>query len=101
MIKSILSQLSQYLIHQQARRRKKVQKAIERQARKLRAEGIEVDFRALKADYISQRRGQIFNSSDSEDPIDVVGDADVDYHKNFHNDAFNLNPFSIANLLAT
>lgn len=68
-----------------ARRRKKIAKAIERQARKLRAKGITVDLEALKAEYISQHRGQnnINNSSDSEDneeedPIDVVGVADDD-----------------------
>lgn len=65
-----------------ARRRKKIAKAIERQARKLRAKGITVDLEALKAEYISQHRGQTTsNSSESEDneeedPIDVVGVAD-------------------------
>jgi homeobox protein Unc-4 len=64
-----------------ARRRKKVAKAIERQARKLRAKGITVDLEALKAEYLSQHRGQTINSSESEDneeedPIDVVGGAD-------------------------
>lgn len=64
-----------------ARRRKKVAKAIERQARKLRAKGITVDVDALKAEYLSQHRGQTANSSESEDneeedPIDVVGGAD-------------------------
>lgn len=65
-----------------ARRRKKIAKAIERQARKLRAKGITVDLEALKAEYVSQHRGQTTsNSSESEDneeedPIDVVGVAD-------------------------
>lgn len=65
-----------------ARRRKKLSKALERQARKLRAKGITVDLEALKAEYLSQHR---INASDSEDdgegdddgdedPIDVVGD---------------------------
>jgi homeobox protein Unc-4 len=59
-----------------ARRRKRLAKAIERQAKKLRAKGISVDLEALKADYVAQHRGQFLNSSDSEDnddPIDVVG----------------------------
>lgn len=70
------------IIFNRARRRKKIAKAIERQARKLRAKGITVDLEALKAEYISQHRGQnISNSSESEDneeedPIDVVGVAD-------------------------
>lgn len=65
-----------------ARRRKKIAKAIERQARKLRAKGITVDLEALKAEYLSQHRGQNTNHSsesednEEEDPIDVVGVAD-------------------------
>lgn len=63
-----------------AKRRKKIAKAIERQARKLRAKGITVDIEALRAEYISQHRGQLQNSSESEDndedPIDVVGGTD-------------------------
>lgn len=50
-------------------------KALERQARKLRAKGITVDLDALKAEYLSQHR---INSDseidDDDDPIDVVGD---------------------------
>lgn len=72
-----------FLFHwNRARRRKKIAKAIERQARKLRAKGITVDLEALKAEYLSQHRGQnTSNSSESEDneeedPIDVVGGAD-------------------------
>jgi homeobox protein Unc-4 len=65
------------LYSNRARKRKRLAKAIERQARKLRAKGIAVDLEALKADYIAQHRGH-YNSSDSggedEDPIDVVGD---------------------------
>jgi homeobox protein Unc-4 len=64
-----------------AKKRKKITKAIERQARKLRAKGIAVDVEALRNEYISQHRGQLINSSDSEDddnedPIDVVGGTD-------------------------
>lgn len=51
---------------------------MERQARKLRAKGITVDFEALKSEYLSQHR---INQSDTEgedddndDTIDVVGD---------------------------
>ena len=53
-----------------SRRRKKLAKALERQARKLRAKGISVDLEALKAEYLSQHRsGQPMShhSSDSED----------------------------------
>lgn len=59
-----------------SRRRRRLAKAIERQAKKLRAKGISVDLEALRADYIAQRRWQFLNSSDSkdnDDPIDVVG----------------------------
>lgn len=66
-----------------ARRKKRINKAVDRQARKLRAKGISVDMEALKTDYVAQHYGQNYNTSDSddndEDPIDVVGDAtDVD-----------------------
>lgn len=74
---------TKYWYFHRARRRKKLAKAIERQARKLRAKGITVDLEALKTEYLSQHRGQTAspNSSDSEDnddedPIDVVGGAD-------------------------
>lgn len=52
-------------------------KAIDRQARKLRAKGITVDLEQLKADYLAQHRGVVSNSEsecEEEDPIDVVGD---------------------------
>lgn len=48
----------------------------------MRAKGITVDLEALKAEYLSQHRGQNINHSsesednDDEDPIDVVGGAD-------------------------
>jgi len=62
-----------------ARRKKRINKAIDRQARKLRAKGISVDIEALRADYIAQQYGQNYNTSDSddndEDTIDVVGDV--------------------------
>lgn len=66
------------------RRRKKLAKALERQARKLRAKGITVDLEALRAEYLSQHR---INQSDTEsdgehgdddDQIDVVGDDSCD-----------------------
>lgn len=63
-----------------AKKRKKIAKAIERQARKLRAKGITVDVEALRKEYVSQHRGQLQSSSESEDndedPIDVVGGTD-------------------------
>uniref|UniRef100_A0A182SJX7 Uncharacterized protein n=1 Tax=Anopheles maculatus TaxID=74869 RepID=A0A182SJX7_9DIPT len=71
---------------QGARRRKKIAKALERQARKLRAKGITVDLEALKAEYLSQHRNNSGsdseddddNDNDDEDPIDVVGGAESD-----------------------
>ncbi|XP_058058395.1 homeobox protein unc-4-like [Anopheles bellator] len=68
---------------EKARRRKKIAKALERQARKLRAKGIAVDLEALKAEYLSQHRNNSGSDSeedddndDDEDPIDVVGGAE-------------------------
>uniref|UniRef100_A0A182QG11 Uncharacterized protein n=1 Tax=Anopheles farauti TaxID=69004 RepID=A0A182QG11_9DIPT len=71
---------------QRARRRKKIAKALERQARKLRAKGITVDLEALKTEYLSQHRNNSGsdseddddndNDNDDEDPIDVVGGAE-------------------------
>ncbi|XP_037918113.1 homeobox protein unc-4 isoform X2 [Hermetia illucens] len=65
---------------ERARRRKKLAKALERQARKLRAKGIAVDLEALKAEYLAQHRGSTTNSDseldDDDIPIDVVGGAD-------------------------
>lgn len=85
-----------------ARRRQKLTKAIERRARKLRAKGITVDLDELKSDYISQRRGQNFNFSDSdEDPIDVVGVcASEQVRENLLTTSSKSNPFSIENLLS-
>lgn len=82
-----------------ARRKKRINKAIDRQARKLQAKSISVNIEALRADYIAQHYGQNYNTSDSddndEDPIDVVGDSTnvayedsqrqidcIDYNKN-------------------
>lgn len=57
-------------------------KAIDRQARKLQAKGISVDFEALKAEYISQHKANgTFSDSDLEDDsiqIDVVGGTESD-----------------------
>ncbi|KAI8122812.1 Homeobox protein unc-4 [Lucilia cuprina] len=67
---------------ERARRRKKLAKAIDRQARKLQAKGITVDFEALKAEYISQHKANgTFSDSDLEDDsiqIDVVGGTESD-----------------------
>ncbi|XP_060521954.1 homeobox protein unc-4-like isoform X2 [Cylas formicarius] len=57
---------------ERARRRKKLQKALERQARKLRAKGIAVDLVALKREYLAQRGTE---GVDSDSDIDVVGDS--------------------------
>lgn len=75
--------------HPRANRRKKLAKALERQARKLRAKGIAVDLESLRAEYLSQH--QVTTESDLEDDdtqIDVVGDADSAHdadHKDHHN----------------
>lgn len=64
-----------------ARRRKKLAKALERQARKLRAKGITVDIEALKSEYLSQHRinaSDTEGEDDEEDPIDVVGGDSCD-----------------------
>lgn len=64
---------------ERARRRKKLAKALDRQARKLRAKGIAVDLEALKAEYLAQHRNTgIYSDSDGELDgddcmIDVVG----------------------------
>lgn len=62
-----------------ARRRKKLAKALERQARKLRAKGIAVDLEALKTEYLAQHRNSgLYSDSDGDGEgedsmIDVVG----------------------------
>lgn len=63
-----------------ARRRKKLAKALERQARKLRAKGITVDIETLKAEYLAQHRVTTDSDLDDDDiQIDVVGeDSDDD-----------------------
>lgn len=63
-----------------ARRRKKLSKALERQARKLRAKGITVDIETLKAEYLAQHRINSESDLDDDDiQIDVVGeDSDDD-----------------------
>lgn len=66
---------------ERARRRKKLQKALERQARKLRAKGITVDLISLKREYLAQRGG---DTLDSDSDIDVVGDSGAE-SENFSN----------------
>lgn len=106
---------------ERARRRKKLQKALERQARKLRAKGIAVDLVALKREYLAQRGA---DGADSDSDIDVVGDSGaesesyscggdqgmfssvsesgVDLTAGSHEDkSRRLNPFSIESLLNT
>lgn len=63
-----------------ARRKKKLAKALERQARKLRAKGITVDVETLKAEYLAQHRATTDSDLDDDDiQIDVVGeDSDDD-----------------------
>ncbi|XP_044272661.1 homeobox protein unc-4-like [Tribolium madens] len=103
---------------ERARRRKKLQKALERQAKKLRAKGIAVDLVALKREYLAQRGA---DGADSDSDIDVVGDSGaesetyacsdqgmyssesgVDLTAASHDDkSRRLNPFSIESLLNT
>lgn len=62
-----------------ARRRKKLSKALERQARKLRAKGITVDIETLKAEYLAQHRINSESDLDDDDiQIDVVGEESDD-----------------------
>ncbi|KAL5275555.1 hypothetical protein ACFFRR_001434 [Megaselia abdita] len=72
--------LTELKIKERLRRRKKIAKAIERQARKLKAKGITVDIDALKSEYLAQHRGTHSESDIDEDDIqiDVVGGADSD-----------------------
>lgn len=59
---------------ERARRRRKLEKALDRQARKLRAKGIHVDFVTLRRDYLNQRGFDALDSDCSD--IDVVGGTD-------------------------
>ncbi|XP_060664471.1 visual system homeobox 1 [Drosophila nasuta] len=64
---------------EQAQRSKRIAKAIDRQARKLRLKGIEVDMTQLQADYLSTHKDVDQLSAgcrdDDELPIDVVGEC--------------------------
>ncbi|XP_052565714.1 homeobox protein unc-4-like isoform X2 [Culex pipiens pallens] len=111
---------------EKARRRKKLTKALERQARKLRAKGIAVDLEVLKAEYLSQHHNNSSSESDveggddddDEDPIDVVGGAEsneipedclmerrvsiddtMEESTDAHKNSMRPNPFSIESLL--
>lgn len=54
-------------------------KALERQARKLRAKGITVDIETLKAEYLAQHRINSESDLDDDDiQIDVVGEVSDD-----------------------
>lgn len=62
-----------------ARRRKKLAKALERQARKLRAKGIAVDVESLRTEYLTQHRVASESDLDDDDiQIDVVGEDSDD-----------------------
>ncbi|XP_034106098.2 homeobox protein unc-4 [Drosophila albomicans] len=65
---------------EQAQRSKRIAKAIDRQARKLRLKGIEVDMTQLQADYLATHKDDVDHLSagcrdDDELPIDVVGEC--------------------------
>ncbi|KAH8323161.1 hypothetical protein KR074_007964 [Drosophila pseudoananassae] len=80
--------LSELRARERAQRSKRMGKAIERQARKLRLKGIEVDLERLKADYLAAHKDHWLPNHQDEDqdledmgsyedddlPIDVVGD---------------------------
>ncbi|KAJ8926382.1 hypothetical protein NQ314_021271 [Rhamnusium bicolor] len=71
---------------------KKLQKALERQARKLRAKGIAVDLVALKREYLSQRGA---DALDSDSDIDVVGDSGAE-SENFNSGDHGMYPSSVS-----
>ncbi|XP_073829649.1 homeobox protein unc-4-like [Musca autumnalis] len=88
--------LTELKAKQRAQKRKKMEKAIERQARKLRLKGIEVDMQKLRTDYIAQRRSngtlsdsdlelEFRNNDDDEGDvqIDVVGSEDMESQLEF------------------
>ncbi|XP_064555021.1 homeobox protein unc-4 homolog isoform X5 [Drosophila montana] len=61
---------------ERAQRSKRIAKAIERQARKLRLKGLDVNVEQLRADYLAAHRNDIEHAEleqDDELPIDVVG----------------------------
>ncbi|EDW62472.2 uncharacterized protein Dvir_GJ16596, partial [Drosophila virilis] len=65
---------------ERAQRSKRIAKAIERQARKLRLKGLDVNVEQLRADYLAAHRNDIDHEHDEleqyeqdEPPIDVVG----------------------------
>jgi homeobox protein Unc-4 len=62
-------------------------RAVERQARKLRAKGIPVDLEVLKKEYLSSHQNQQGSDSENEDedPIDVVGDDEAEYLEHLKN----------------
>ncbi|KAH8343291.1 hypothetical protein KR059_007756 [Drosophila kikkawai] len=91
---------SELLARARAQRSKRMRKAIERQARKLRLKGIEVDVERLKLDYLAAHKDnwlgdgdgklqldleeETLESYDDEDlPIDVVGE-DLQHHHHHH-----------------
>ncbi|XP_043949072.1 homeobox protein unc-4 [Drosophila biarmipes] len=86
--------LTELRARERAQRRKRMKKAIDRQARKLRLKGIEVDYARLRADYLAAHKdnweeeeegeGQELHLEDAECygeddlPIDVVGEGQED-----------------------
>ncbi|XP_030382373.1 homeobox protein unc-4 [Scaptodrosophila lebanonensis] len=82
---------------ERAQQRKRIAKAIERQARKLRLKGIEVNLEQLRSDYMAQHGLQLMAGADEEEaekvgavagddddelPIDVVGGVGGDSLEN-------------------
>lgn len=66
-------------LNKRARRRKKIAKALERQARKLRAKGISVNIESLRSEYLAQHRVTTESDLDDDDiQIDVVGEDSDD-----------------------
>uniref|UniRef100_A0A6P4ETW7 Homeobox protein unc-4 n=1 Tax=Drosophila rhopaloa TaxID=1041015 RepID=A0A6P4ETW7_DRORH len=78
---------SELRARERTQRSKRMKKAIDRQARKLRSKGIEVDFARLRADYLVAHKDSWQEDQDLEDvgcyddddlPIDVVGEGQED-----------------------
>ncbi|XP_020805094.1 homeobox protein unc-4 [Drosophila serrata] len=89
---------SELRARERAQRSKRMRKAIERQVRKLRLKGIEVDVERLKADYMAAHKDnwlaedkelqleleeELESYEDEDLPIDVVGE-DLNHHHHHH-----------------
>ncbi|XP_017085336.1 homeobox protein unc-4 [Drosophila eugracilis] len=70
--------LTELRARERAQRSKRMKKAIDRQARKLRLKGIEVDYARLKADYLAAHKDNWLEAEDHElDDMECYGDDDL------------------------